>query len=104
VLACALASTKTTGDLPIVRDKLPFVPAGISSRVAFAALDGVQVAFRPEEQVAGIAVLFVAFCDGLGIDHSQLIDATRRRMNHDDTFFKRELKALRDYIQGELAP
>jgi hypothetical protein len=38
------------------------------------------------------------------IDHSQLIDATRRRMNHDDTFFKRELKALRDYIQGELAP
>lgn len=57
---------------------------------------------RPEEQVAGVAVLFAAMCEGLSLNPSQVIDASYRRMSVDDTFHKREVKALRDYVQGEL--
>lgn len=86
----------------MVRDKLPHVPASTASRIAFASLDSIQTE-RPEDQVAGVAVLFLAMCEGLGLDINQVLDATSRRMNHDDTFFKREIKALRDYVKGELA-
>ena len=85
----------------MVKDKLPFVTAEAGVRAAFASLDSIQ-ALRPEEQVAGVGVLFGAMCAGLGLDPSQVLDASYRRMAQDDSFHKREVKALRDYVQGEL--
>lgn len=84
-----------------ITDKLPFVPAQEAVRSAFLVLQGIQ-SQRPENQVAGIAMAFSTMCRALELDPSQLIDAAYRRSADDDTFFKRELKALTDYFQGEV--
>lgn len=83
-----------------VQDQIGFVPAETAVRSAFAALNGIQ-SDPFAHRVAGISLLFTQMCDVLNLDPSQLIDASRRRAKHDDTFFKREVKALTDYFQNE---
>lgn len=84
------------------KDQIPFVPASEATRCAYACLDVVQ-SERPPAFVAGVALLFTQMCASLGLDPSQMIDASNRRINHDDTFHKRELKAMNDFFKGELA-
>lgn len=83
------------------RDLLPFVPARQATRIAFAALDGVQVE-PPQEIVCGISLLFTQICKSLNLDPSQMINAAERRLKDDDTYFQREVKALDDYCKGQL--
>ena len=84
------------------KDLIPLVPAGEATRVAYALLDVVQTE-KPPSFVAGVSLLFTQMCQSLGLDPSQLIDASRRRINHDDTAYKREIKAMDDFFKGELA-
>ena len=83
-----------------IKDRLPFVPAKESTRMAFVCLDGIQ-SERPESIVVGISMLFTQMCESLGLDPTQMINASQRRSRDDDTFFQRELKALDDYFKGE---
>lgn len=84
-----------------VKQKVNFVPAGEAVRVAYAALNTLQ-AERPEHQVVGLAVLFTVVSAELGISPSELINKAERMVAHNDTFFQREVKALRDYTREEL--
>lgn len=88
------------------RDRLHSLPYFAATNSAFAALDGIQ-SMPPEQQVGGVAVLFTEFCDGLGLDPSEVIDQSRRRaaaaINSDAITQRTEMKALRAYIKGELA-
>lgn len=84
-------------------DRLALVGPVETLRAVFGLLDFNQ-SFRPEAQVAAAGVLFTALCDELGIDPSQLIDASRRRMrDHQDIVHAREVNSLRAYIRGEIA-
>lgn len=84
-----------------IKDKLCFVSASDAVRVAYAGIDRLQ-GERPEHQVAAVCILFKEFSEQLGISPSELIDRASRMANDNDTFFQRELKALRDYITQEL--
>lgn len=88
------------------RDQLHNLDAWTAVRAAFAALDGIQ-ALAPIHQVVGVALLFTAMCDGLGIDPSEIINQSRRRavdsLNDDGLTQRTEMRALNAYVQGELA-
>ena len=83
------------------KDRLSVVPASEAVRAAFVALDTLQTS-PPAYQVAAISVLFKEFSEGLGISPSELLDKARRWTADNDTFFQREVKALRDYVQQEV--
>lgn len=70
-------------------------------QAGYAMVSAAQV-FTPAEQVAGIAVVFNEMAERLGVSVAELLDKARRIAAQDDTFFQREVKALRDYIDGEL--
>jgi len=82
-------------------DKLNSIKAGMAVQAAFQAVDAIQQ-FPSHQQVAGVAVLFTAITDGLGVCPSELIDKGQRISKDADTYFTREVKALREYIKGEL--
>lgn len=68
---------------------------------AYAALSSIQD--RPAHViVAGISVLFVELAEQTGIGVSELVSKAQRISRDGDTFFDREVKALRDYVKGEL--
>ncbi len=87
--------------MSVLRSYIPNVSAHSGVRAAFAALDSIQ-GLRPEEQVVGVATLFTALCDTCGLDPSQLIDASRRRLRDDDNFVYTEVRALNEYIRKEV--
>lgn len=82
------------------KDKLPFVPAATATRVAYTFLDVAQTE-KPHDFVVGLSLLFTQMCRSLELDPSQLINASERRISTDDTFFKREIKAMDDFFKGE---
>lgn len=76
-----------------------------------AAKSAVQVAyftasqlqdFRTAEQLAGVALFLNEACQQLGIDAREMFNKADRMAKDADTFHQREVKALRDYIKGEL--
>lgn len=83
------------------RDVLHSLHCHAATTGAYAALDGIQ-GLRPEQQVAGIALLFTEMCEGLSLDPSDLINQSQRRARDDDNFAQTEMRSLRAYIQGEL--
>lgn len=83
------------------RDKLPLVPAATATRVAYTFLDVAQTEM-PQDFVVGLSLLFTQMCRSLELDPSQLINASERRLSNDDTFFKREIKAMDDFFKGEM--
>lgn len=88
------------------RDQLNSVPYFGATTAAFAALDGIQ-SMLPAQQVIGVAMLFTEFCDGLGLNPSELIDQSRRRaaiaLNSDAITHRTEMRSLKAYVKGELA-
>lgn len=87
--------------MTITADQIPFSDPTLVVRTAYAALSAVQ-AETPGHQVAGVALLLREMCDGLRLDLSQVLASAHRIASANDTFFQREVKALRDYVQGEL--
>lgn len=87
-------------------DQLRAVPETAAVMASIAALDGVQ-SYPAPTQVAALALLFTEMCDGCGLDVSELIDQSRRRvtaaLNHDGLTQRKEAAALRAYVKGELA-
>lgn len=57
--------------------------------------------FRKAEQIAGAALFLGEVCAVLGLDVRELHNQSARMAADADTFFSREVKALRDYIKGE---
>lgn len=57
--------------------------------------------FRKAEQIAGVALFLNELCLAKKLDVSELFNQVGRMAKDADTFFQRETKALRDYIQGE---
>lgn len=53
-------------------------------------------------QVLGVAILLLALAEQIGLDKSQLLNQAERITTDADTYYTREVKALRDYIKGEL--
>lgn len=90
--------------MPRITDAVSMVPAQDAVRGAFVAVDAIQ-SLPAGLQVAAVATLFTAFCDHTGLDPSQLIDASRRRLfDHDVPHTQRvEAAALAAYVKGEIA-
>lgn len=84
-----------------LRLQVPFVSPKLSIQSSFATLDSIQ-GVPPAEQVAGVGVLFALFCDELGIDPSQLIDASRRRIVQASFEDERAVYGLKAYVRGEM--
>lgn len=84
-----------------LRLQVPNVKAEPAVRAAFAVLDSIQGLPR-EEQIAGVALLFTEFFERLGMDPTQLIDASRRRVAQDLFLGRRDIYGIREYIQQEL--
>lgn len=87
--------------MPQLKDHLPHVNAVKVVKGCFAYLSGISD-FPPDIQVMSAAVLVRVIADRAGLDLSQLLDAARRVELDADTFFQREAKALRDYVDGEI--
>jgi hypothetical protein len=81
--------------------KLPFTNANSAVQAAYAQVSAVQH-LPAHEQVAGAALLLNVMSKNANVSVSELLNQAGR-MEHDaDTFFQREVKALRDYVAGEL--
>lgn len=83
------------------RDQLNSVVSFHAVEAAYAALSAIQ-AMPKHKQVMGAAVLFTVICEELGMEPSELINKAQRVAKDADGFFTREMKALRDYVKGEL--
>ena len=83
------------------RDQLNSVVSFHAVEAAYAAVSALQ-AMPPAKQVMGAAVLFSVLCEELKLDPSELINKAQRVAKDADGFFTREMKALRDYVKGEL--
>jgi hypothetical protein len=87
----------------LLRSNLPNVRAHDAVTSAYAAVSAVQD-MTPARQVAGVALLFVAMCEVAGLDPSQLINASKRRLaTEDDDYTHTEVAGLRAYIKEEIA-
>ncbi len=82
-------------------DQLPFVEPRTVVQAAYGALSALQ-GERPGVQVAAASVLFWTLMDELKLDVSQVLSAVSRIVQTDDTPYRREVAALKAYIQGEL--
>lgn len=82
-------------------DQLPFVTPRAAVQAAYGALSAIQ-GERPGVQLAAATVLFRVLADELRLDISQLLDQGRRLINDDDTAFRYEVAAFREYVKGEL--
>jgi hypothetical protein len=87
--------------MPQLKDHLPNVNAAQTLKACFGALHGFSD-FPPDYQVMAAAVLVRVIAERAGLDLSQLLDAARRVEMDADTYFQREAKALRDYVDGEI--
>lgn len=83
------------------KDHLPFVEPRRAVQTAYAALSAIQ-GESSGVQVRAVAVLFKTLVEELKLDVSELLNSTERTIKADDTFFQREVRALRAYITGEL--
>ena len=85
------------------RDQLPTVGPQQAVQGAYAAVSALQH-LPAGQQVAAASVLFLHITEVLGISPQELLDKARRWSSDADTmsFFRPEIKALKDYIKGEL--
>lgn len=82
-------------------DQAPFSDPRTTVQAAYGALSAIQ-GERPGTQLMAVTVLFKTLAETLGADISQLLNSAERLTTDDDTFFRREVKALREYVKGEL--
>lgn len=87
------------------RDAYHSVPASSAVSCAYACLNTLQ-GYRPEVQVAGVAVLFNEIAQGLGMDPTALMEHAQRRADftsQSDVITQRtEVRSIRAYVKGEL--
>jgi hypothetical protein len=83
------------------KDQLNSINAYKAVEIAYDAISFLQQ-HKPHEQVAGLAVLMRVVADRTGVSVSELMSKAERIERDADTFFRRELKALRDYIDQEI--
>jgi len=83
------------------RDELNSMSPAKAVQVAYFTATQLQD-FRPAEQVAGVALFLNELCEQVGIDARETLNKGGRMAVDADTFYQREVKALRDYIKGEL--
>lgn len=83
------------------RDNLPTTNARDAVTAAYQAVSTLQD-FTPAQQVAGVSILFHTIAESLGISPSELLNKAQRMATDADTHYAREVKALRDYVKGEL--
>ena len=84
-----------------IQDHIPFVEPRQTVQAAYGALSAVQ-GEHPGVQVAAVAVLFKVLAEELKLDVSEVLSQAHRITNADDTYYRREVKALRDYVRGEI--
>lgn len=82
-------------------DQLNSVNPHGAVQAAYSAVSALQT-FRPAEQIAGAGVLIATICAETGISPSDLLEKAARMAAHADTYYTREIKALRHYVQEEL--
>lgn len=83
------------------RDALNSLHPQVAVQAAYHIADRLQD-HRPAAQIAGVALLLNELCAAVGLDAGEVINKSARMAKDADTFFNREVKALRDYIKGEL--
>jgi hypothetical protein len=83
------------------KDQLNSINAYRAVEVAYDTVSHLQQ-YQAHEQVAGLAVLMHVMADRTGVSVSELMSKAERIELDADTFFRRELKALRDYVDKEI--
>lgn len=71
-------------------------------KAAYAALSGAQ-RHAPNHQLLGAAVLFVTYCQRLGLDARALLEKAERIKKDADVAFGYHVRALENYIDGEIS-
>lgn len=84
-----------------IKDHIAVMDAHRAVQAAFAALSGLGDN-TPDYQVLGCALLLRVIAERAGLDLSELINQAGRMEKDADDFFRREVKALRDYVDGEI--
>jgi hypothetical protein len=83
------------------KDQLNGINAHKAVEIAYDTISFLQQ-HKAHEQVAGLAVLMKVMADRTGVSVSELLSKAERIERDADTFFRREIKALRDYIDQEI--
>lgn len=85
-------------------DRLRFMnlPAANGAHAAYRLVDTLQ-GLTPEEQLAGTAILFVNVADLFGMPVPDVVQAVRNMTTDPKHGERDEFRALRLYVQGELA-
>lgn len=68
---------------------------------AYAAVSAIQT-MPPAQQVAGAAVLFVALCEVLNLDRSEVMNKAQRMTLVADSYYTTTVRSLREYIKQEI--
>lgn len=84
-----------------VRDQISFVEPRTVLEASYGALSSIQTE-RPGVQVMAVAVLFKTLADELKLDVSELMNQASRIATDDDTPYRANVRALREYVKGEL--
>lgn len=87
--------------MPQLKDHITTLNAHKAIQASFAALTGLANE-TPDYQVAATALLLRVMVDRAGLDMNTVLDQARRMETHADDFFRREVKALRDYVDEEI--
>lgn len=83
------------------KNELAVTNARDAVTAAYQAVSTLQD-FKPAQQVAGVSILFHIIAEQLGLSPSELLNKAERMTADADTYYSREVKALRDYVRGEL--
>lgn len=70
-------------------------------QTAMHILNVIQHTRRPELQACAMAVAFVALCRKLRVHPGDVMQAANNILNGDQRFYL-EIRALQDYIEGEI--
>lgn len=82
-------------------DRLNSMKPQEAAQSAYAQISAVQH-LPPDQQVAGAVLLLRAMAEELRLDLSQLMQQAARVMDDADTYYNREVSALRMYVRKEL--
>lgn len=85
-----------------IKDQLEFIAPAAVAHGAAKVMNALQD--EPKGvQVQTMAAAFFLFCDVFGLDPRRELERSERVMHDGDKQFRVEFKALRAYIEGELA-
>lgn len=82
-------------------DQINSMNASKAVQVAYFIASQLQD-FTPAQQAAGAALFLNELCEQVPLDARAVLNKSARMAKDADTFYQREVKALRDYIKGEL--